>query len=227
MLAGRVAIGDACNTLNLGSVYLHEALSRRHAFSSGSLTVTVTSASKSFTLSANNVTVASGNTGTSKVTINPKNGYTGTISFTVSRSPSLSHGCFSLPNAAVTGSADVTASSSACASHSLRENRGANSRMSLPLPTTSHNGALVRLQKTLGCIALAGLLLAGLSPSRSRKLGVFAASFVFVIYPLWTSGCGSVSPSTAERGTYTVTITGTDTSSSSLSSSTTIILMID
>jgi len=179
------------------------------------------------------VTVASGNAGTSKVTITPKNGYTGTISFTVSSSPSLSHGCFSLPNAAVTGSAAVTAtltiytSSSACASGSLRGNGGANSRMSLPLPTTSHNGPLVRLQKTLGCIALAGLLLAGLSPSRSRKLGVFAASFVFVIYSLWTCGCGGVSPSTAERGTYTVTITGTDTSSSSLSSSTTIILMID
>ena len=204
-----------------------------YASSSGSLTVTVTSASKSFTLSANNVTVASGNAGTSKVTITPKNGYTGTISFTVSSSPSLSHGCFSLPNAAVTGSAAVTAtltiytSSSACASGSLRGNGGANSRMSLPLPTTSHNGPLVRLQKTLGCIALAGLLLAGLSPSRSRKLGVFAASFVFVIYSLWTCGCGGVSPSTAERGTYTVTITGTDTSSSSLSSSTTIILMID
>ena len=204
-----------------------------YASSSGSLTVTVTSASKSFTLSANNVTVASGNIGTSKVTINPKNGYTGTISFTVSSSPSLSHGCFSLPNAAVTGSAAVTAtltiytSSSACPSHSLRGNRGANSRMSLLLATTCHNGPLARLQKTLGCIALAGLLLARLSPRRSRKLGMFAASFVFVIYSLWTSGCGSVSPSTAERGTYTVTITGTDTSSSSLLSSTTIILMID
>jgi len=151
------------------------------------------------------VTVASGNTGTSKVTITPKNGYTGTISFTVSSSPSLSHGCFSLPNAAVTGSAAVTAtltiytSSSACPSHSLRENRGANSRMSLLLATTCHNGPLARLQKTLGCIALAGLLLARLSPRRSRKLGMFAASFVFVIYSLWTSGCGSVSPSTAER----------------------------
>ena len=204
-----------------------------YASSRGSLTVTVTSASKSFTVSANKVTVASGNAGTSKVTITPKNGYTGTISFTVSSSPSLSHGCFSLPNAAVTGSAAVTAtltiytSSSACASGSLRGNRGANSRMSLPLPPTSHNGPLVRLQKTLGCIALAGLLLAGLSPTRSRKLGMFAASFVFVIYSLWTCGCGGVSPSTAERGTYTVTITGTDTSSSSLSSSTTIILTID
>ena len=95
-----------------------------YASSSGTLTLTVTG-KKTFTLGATNLTVSAGSSGTSTITITPANGYTGTIGWTISSSPSLSNGCFSLPSATVSSTSTVTAamtvytSSSACSSASV------------------------------------------------------------------------------------------------------------
>ena len=79
-----------------------------YAPSSGSLTLTVT-AKKTFMLAATNVTVSAGNSGTSTITITPKSGYTGTVGWSISSSPSLKNGCFSLPNTTVSGTSAVQA----------------------------------------------------------------------------------------------------------------------
>src|SRR5215831_6583910 len=94
-----------------------------YASSSGTLTVTVTA--RTFTLAATNVTVSAGSSGTSTITITPKNGYTGTIGWSISSSPPLKNGCFSLPNTTASGTSAVQAtmtvytSASACSSGSL------------------------------------------------------------------------------------------------------------
>lgn len=65
---------------------------------------------KAFKLAAGNVTVTAGNPGVSTVTITPQNGYTGTVAWTVSSSPALTNGCFSITNTAVSGTTAVAAS---------------------------------------------------------------------------------------------------------------------
>lgn len=62
-----------------------------------------------FKLAAGNVTVTAGNPGVSTVTIIPQNGYTGTVAWTVSSSPALTNGCFSITNTTVSGTTAVAA----------------------------------------------------------------------------------------------------------------------
>src|SRR5215472_336303 len=188
------------------------------ASSSGSVNVTVT-ASKTFTLSATDVTVSAGNTGTSTVTITPKNGYAGTVTFTVSSSSSLTNGCFFLPNTTASGSSAVTASltvrtnSSACESGALA-------------------GPAVGQQNFVG-LALAGLPLVTLLVYHfsCHRLGMIAGVFLLLAIGfalLAISGCGGGGyGSNAAKETYTVTIVGTDTGSSSITASTTMTLTID
>lgn len=80
-----------------------------------------------FKLAAGNVTVTAGNPGVSTVTITPQNGYTGTVAWTVSSSPALTNGCFSITNTTVSGTTAVAASptvntiASACPTRALVE----------------------------------------------------------------------------------------------------------
>jgi hypothetical protein len=209
--------------------------------SSGTLTLTVT-ANKTFTLAATNLTVSAGSSGTSTITITPKNGYTGTIGWTISSSPSLSNGCFSLPNTTVSGSSTVTAvltvysSASACSS-ALVPGTGRSRRFFGTAPSAYGNELhLLSTSHVAGaCVALAGLLLLGLLGCPRRKLctlaGVFLLAACFAAAGCGGSGSGSSSSSSttsnAPTGTYTVTIVGTDTSSSSITASTTMTLTVD
>ena len=207
------------------------------ASSSGSVSVTVT-ATKTFTLSATNVTVSAWNTSTSTVTITPKNGYTSTVAFTVASSPSLTDGCFSLPNTTVSGSSAVTASltvrtnSSACASGALaRPAVGQQNFVRGALRTLGNDFRLLSAFKA--GLALAGLLLVAVPVYHfgCHRLGMIAGVFLlvaigFVISVI--SGCGGGGyGSNAAKGTYTVTIVGRDTDSSSITASTTMTLTID
>jgi len=207
-----------------------------YASSAGSLTLTVGGSSKSFSLAATNVTVSAGKSGNSTITITPKNGYTGTISWVVSSSPSLSNGCFSLPNANLSGSSAVTAtltiytSGSACASGANIGAPGAKLKFG---PVFSANGG--RPPSTLKILnaryAMVGLLFAVLLVFHNRKAGRLVGFVLVAVVGLAVSGCGasesSSNSSNATKGTYTVTIVGTDTSSSSITASTTMTLTID
>jgi hypothetical protein len=214
-----------------------------YASSSGTLTVTVTP--RTFTLAASNVTVSAGSSGTSIITITPKNGYTGTVGWSISSSPSLTNGCFSLPNATVSSTSAITATmtvytnSSACSSVSLI---GLSASRGFVGTLLSAYGNALRplspLNKGQTCVALAGLLFFGLMGCLRRKLRVLAGVFLLATACFAVSGCGgggggsgsgspSLSTSNAAKGTYTVTILGTDTSSASITASTTMTLTID
>jgi len=207
------------------------------ASSSGSVNVTVT-ASKTFMLSATNVAVSAGNTGTSIVTITPKNGYTGMVTFTLSSSPSLTNGCFALPNTTVSGSSAVTASltvrtnSSACASGALAGPAvGQQNFVRGALRTLGNDFRLLSAFKA--GLALAGLLLVAVPVYHfgCHRLGMIAGVFLLVaigfVISVISGCCGGGYGSNAAKGTYTVTIVGRDTDSSSITASTTMTLTID
>lgn len=206
------------------------------ASSSGSVTLTVT-ANKTFTLSATNVTVYAGTSGTSTVTITPKHGYTGTVAFTVSSSPSLTNGCFSLPNGTVSGSSTVTATltirtnSSGCPSGAITGPADGQRNFVRAIPGASRNEPQIfsPFSEAQFRLALAGLLFVGLLSFRFRSWTLFVAAGVLllVLLGLAASGCGGGSGSNAAKGTYTVTIVGTDTSSSSITATTTMTLTVD
>jgi hypothetical protein len=49
------------------------------------------------------VTVSAGSAGTSTITVTPKNGYTGTIEWTIASSASISNACYLISNTTVSG----------------------------------------------------------------------------------------------------------------------------
>jgi hypothetical protein len=204
-----------------------------YAASSGTITITVgastTTSTETFTLAATNVAVAAGSSGSSTITVTPKNGYTGTIGWTVSAdSSALTNACYSITNTAISSSTVVTAgltiytTASECSSASVTGASGSKRKMkSVAVSAFTDSG-----------VAMAGLLCAGLLgyPFTRRRAGLA----VLLAIGLLAVGCGSsgstassTSSSNASAGTYTLTITGTDTTSSTITASTTMTLTID
>jgi subtilase family serine protease len=130
---------------------------------------------QSFTLAATNATVADGSSITSTITVTPQNGFTGTLAFTVSASPALTNGCFTLPpNLMVSGATAVTAtltiltSSTACASAAV-----------VPAPTKS--SALGGSTKQNLSQLASPWNICRFSPSIASQLYRTAASLAFVV----------------------------------------------
>jgi len=195
-------------------------------------------AGRGFTLSANNVTVTAGGTGTSTVAITPQNGYTGTIAWTISSSPASSSLCFSMGSATVSGTSAVTASltiktsSTACGTAANIDARRGTRFAGLPAPAVSSNSPSSLLGFSQAGLALAALVLIGWGGRRSRELRVAGCPLFLIAAGLLTgcSGSSTYSPppsGTAAKGTYTVTITATDTATSSVTASTSMTLTID
>ncbi|PYU64311.1 MAG: hypothetical protein DMG49_26915 [Acidobacteria bacterium] len=180
-------------------------------------------ANKAFKLAATSVMVSAGNSGTSTVTITPQNGYTGTVAWTVSSSPSLSNGCFVLPNTAVSGTSAVRATltlhtiASACTNSAVAV--ASSSRRDILLgaaPSASRADLQLfsPLHATQASMAIAGLLFVGLLGRRSRRLATLAGICTLAVVGLVASGCAGVSSAapqsstSAAKGTYTITIVG-------------------
>jgi len=217
-----------------------------YAASTGSVTVTVAAVAKLFKLAVTGLAVPSGSSGTSTVTITPQGGYTGTIAWTVSSSPTLTNGCFSLPNTTVSGTSPVTATltvftaASSCPAPAVAAATARNHALLGVGPRSSGNDEghpVSGLQAVQASMAMAGLVLFALLGRRSHKLGVIAAACILVVIGIAVSGCaggggGSSTSSppatatpTAAKGMYTVTITGTDASSTT--QTTTMALTVD
>jgi subtilase family serine protease len=210
-----------------------------YAPSSGSVSVTITG-SKAFSLAATNVTISAGSAGSSTVTITPQYGYTGTVKWTVSSSPTLTYGCVAISNAAVSGTSAVTATmniytrSSSCSSSSVigtgghsRERLGPGAFWTALRPFGA-KGA------TGAASALAALLLLGLLVYRPRRLRLLVGVPLLALVCFAASCGGGSSTSTTTTttnntpaGTYTLTIVGTDTSTSSITASTKMTLTVD
>jgi subtilase family serine protease len=193
------------------------------------------SGSGSFTLSAANLTVPQGSSGTSTITLTPQNGYTGTVGWTIStNSTALSIACYDpISNVTVNGTTPVTAtltiytSSSDCATASSvggtgmrRKISGPTARNSLPnpfgVPTT---------------IAFAALIFGGFLGRRVRILRVLCTLTFLAGIGVALTGCSTSSSTSTTanvaKGTYTLTINGTDTNTSSIAATTSMTLTVD
>ncbi len=196
------------------------------ATSTGTLTINAASTTEAFTLSATNVTVAQGSSGTSTITVTPSGGYTGTIAYSVAAPTTLSNACYSVSSASVTGAAAVTTAltinttETACAT--------AGKRPITVASTKSGSGFAFHPE------ALLGLLLLPLATLRrfrkSRWQGSLLVLSLMTAGVLALSGCGGGSSSTtlaeSAKGTYTLTVTGTD-STANITNTTTLTLTIN
>jgi len=211
-----------------------------YAPSSGSLGLTVLA--KSFKLAASNVTVTAGNPAVSTITITPQNGYAGTVAWTVSSSPALTNGCFSIANTTVSGTTAVSATltvntiASACPAPALVGAGVAprNIRDGAPPAYRTDPSPLVALQANQASIAMFGLLFVGLLGRRCRRLSTLATLCILATIGLAASGCAGVGSSTpppssptAAKGAYTINVVGTDTTTASITASTSLTLTID
>lgn len=165
------------------------------AASTGTLTVTVGASTGTFTVAATNLTVSEGNSGTSTITITPTNGYTGTIGWTVSSSPSLSNGCYSVPDATVSSTSAVTAvlsvytSASACASASVRRTSGKRRFFGAAAISSGTQVPPFFLSAVQASLIMAGLLFAGSFRCRSHAGRRLDGAVFMVAVGLMLAGC--------------------------------------
>ncbi len=193
-----------------------------HAGSVGTLTLTAAAASNgsaSFALSATNVTVKQGSSGTSTITVTPAGGYTGTVTFTASSTAALTNACYSFNNATVTGTAASTATATFYTTAAACQSTGVKFA-SLRAP-----GGFGQT----GNVAWAVLLLPFFSLPTARRGRWYAASTIALAGGLlMLAGCGSstsTAPANAAKGTYALTVTGTD-STAKITETTTLMLTI-
>jgi subtilase family serine protease len=191
-----------------------------------------------FTVAATSISVTSGSTATSTVTVTPVNGYTGTIAWTVLPSATIAAGaCYSLPNTSVTGTSaatstlTITTGSTTCASGTttLMQSGQQNSTTAL----LHRPASPARLPAAP--VALAGLGLAALAffRRRSRRLPSLLAILLLAGIGTGLSGCGGGASTGVTCGVlcetnpptttnYTVTLIGTDTAHSTIAAKATL-----
>ncbi len=194
-----------------------------------------------FALSATNLTVSQGSSGSSTVSVVSQNSYAGTVSFSLTSSSSSlnTYGCYTINNAAVTAGGTTTTaltiytSQSSCstlsAAHSfVRKSTGG--------VASTQNHAPFGKSVPLGAAALAGVLLCGFR--RSRKAWPVLSCLLLVALLGFSVGCGSTSTAASSattgststdvaQGVYSLTLTGTDTSTSTITASTTLSLTVN
>jgi subtilase family serine protease len=208
-----------------------------------------TGSSPNFSISATAVSVAAGSAGTSTITVTPANGYTGTVSWTVSSSPALTNGCFSIANTSVTGSSAVTAaltintSSTACTSGAEKPASGKSNAFVPAVPGFNGGdgawpGSVLTARTAIGAgLAIVCLVALFGFAARSRRIAVFAAILLLASAGFALSGCGGGGSSsgggggggstTSPTGSYTVTVVGKDTTTTSITGSTSFTLTVN
>ena len=199
------------------------------SLSSATIVITATapasSSSPSFTLSATNVTVAQGSSGSSTITVTAANGFSGTVAITASGPSTLTNSCFTYTNPTSTAAGSVTVHTSESACVSTGSHRLVSAGEHRPLGGGS--GSLVR---ALAGTAMFSLVFLGIPGLRRRHWPALGAVLILASLTLAVSGCGSSSSTStstnAPTGTYTITVTGTN-AADSLSSSTTFTLTVD
>jgi subtilase family serine protease len=211
--------------------------------STGSYLVTVAtptgpSTTPGFALTATNVTVAAGSTGTSTVTITPANGYAGTVDWSaVTAVPTLLDGCYAIANTAVSGTAAVTAtltvytdSSQCTAATTSTTSSAATANVRRRFATRAPAAGVSAVTPTkapfgpvpMG-VAFAGLLAVGFVGRRSRGVRLLMVAGLFAVLGLGMSGCGgsssTASGTDATAGVYDITLTGTDSANAAITAS--------
>jgi subtilase family serine protease len=205
----------------------------------GASTGTLVLSLGSFTVAAGNISVSSGSTASSTVTLTPVGGYTGLVNFSLTVASAsaggdatLSDSCYSIGaadalsvtgTAAVTGTLTIATSTSACDAASAdgsgvkaaKLHFGAARRIASQTPRTPIPS------RSAPVAAFAGLLALGLLRKRFRKMSTVLMMSIMALFlgvaSLGLSGCsnttaaaGSTSGGNETPGTYVLTLTGTD-----------------
>lgn len=216
----------------LGSVDLNNLLTAWTGSSSGG---GGGASSNGFTLSATNISVAEGASGTSTVTVNSPGTFAGAVSFSVTSTNANwnSYGCATVNNAT------VAAGGTATATLTVNTSESACSTTSSMRPGSLHRSARSRSpfrgSAPLAAFGVGGLLL--LSFRRSRKrLGTLMGCLLVAGVLSFANGCGGSSGTVSKTptnpsnevpaGTYTLTVTGTSTADSNITASTTLTVTV-
>ena len=245
------ANGTAVYTTSFATAGAHQLLvaysgDTAFARSTGVATVNaalVSSGKGSFTMSATNLTIASGGSGNSTITITPSGGYSGTVllGFTTSNPTALAHLCSSFAAVNASGQGAVAVSGTAPITTTLTLDGNANdcntaalSPGAAPRSTPAPGGGPLPLY---ALAALATLLLlgffaarrsAGLGPAPvnagSRRYRRWFALAALAAAALAAAGCGGgTTPlivANPPAGVYTITVTGADSTTSTITAST-------
>jgi len=165
----------------------------------------------SVSASSTSMTVSSGQSGTSTITVNASDGFSGTINLSCSLSSSTAHmSCSLSPTSVTLGGSTTSATATLTVSTTASSAQRAYTSV---LPHVWFAG--------FGATTL-GFVIAGFPGRRSRRSATFVL-FLFMIVGL--VGCGSGSPNDGTpAGTYTVTVTG---SSGSTTRTTTVAVTVE
>jgi hypothetical protein len=203
-------------------------------------------------VTATDVSVTQGTTGTSTITVTPNSGYTGTVdlSFTTSNNTALANLCYSfttttstgIGTVAVTGASAVTTTlsldtkASDCVKAAAIKGPGQHAFKALHASNSVSPGAKSKpgVKKLPAGIAFMGLLLVGFLARGSRKLRSLACLIAIGVVGMALTSCGgggggttTTPPTNPAKGTYTITLTGTDSVKSTISSTTTFTFTIN
>jgi subtilase family serine protease len=198
-----------------GSVLIKAVYSGSPIYNTSSGLTTLNVGSTSVSLTASNVTVAQGSTGTSTLLLTPMNGYTGTFQFlTIYAPPNLTNAC-------VTAPANIT----------ILGILAGSSTLTIYTNNAACPGNSVAL---VAGIAAAGLLLIGFFGRRSKHLRSVVIVALLAVAGLGLSGCSNsattaypISATSAAKGTYVLTIAGADTVNSATTASASFTLTIN
>jgi type IV secretory pathway VirB2 component (pilin) len=193
------------------------------------------------TLSAANLTIANGSTGSTKVTVTPTGGYNGRIVWslaaTASSNPSSNlTACYAIPPVLVNGvsTANLTIGiGTACQSTAPASGAALRMLSQRTLPNgKSQAGNSTTTTGVCACVLICGCLVGG-----RRKWRLSLLLVVILFLPLASAtliGCGgggsnSTNPpvTTSKATTYTLTLTGTDSVNGAIAASTTFTLTVD
>ncbi len=214
-----------------------------HASSSAVFPVMVGNvmASGGMTLSAANLTVANGSTGSTKVTVNPTGGYNGRMVWSLSAtvaagSSSNLTACYAIPSLVVNGisTANLTIGIGSACESALPADRTAFRTLSPRIAANSetrpqgNNSTMTGIcASALICGCLVGL-------RRKWRLSLLLVVLFLSLAGANLIGCGggannstSPPPTTPSATTYTVTLSGTDSVNTAITASTTFTLTVD
>ena len=185
------------NSLSAGTDTLTGTYSGDSTYASATGTATVAVAAPTFILSATNVTMNAGSSGTSTVTVTPADGYTGTVTLTAT-GPSnegitLMGGTVTI-NSAASGTGTITVNTTKASSSSV--------------PASARNSS--RWFETASGAAMAALLLFFIPGPLRRPRKILSALLLTIAFSFAGIGCGGGGGSS--KTTPTVTVTPTKTS---------------
>ncbi len=197
--------------------------------------------SGSFTLAAQDISLAYNSTGSGGITITPASGYSGTVVLSITYPSSGPTLCFLTSSTLEKGASNLTlASGTATGTLQIFEGTacGSSATGAVVLKGGQKKAAQDQAPKLPARqwpegVAFAGLLCAGMAFRRGRRLPALLSVVVLAGLGLGLSGCGGGSGTTStppppvnQTQTLSVTLTGVDSINSSITSSTTLTLTV-